>query len=143
MVAKLCQNCAASSWVFQNGWICSGHISYRQSHILKFITFILSTIIDYALWICNIYKCLIVENYISHDKYYFKHKQVIYTTKMNCICTCFINGKTTWLIFTKFGTHIPDIGMIVSVRQWPRRLGFNPRSSHTNDSKNGAWYLLA
>ena len=22
--------------------------------------------------------------------------------------------------------------------EWPRRLGFNPRSSHTKDSKNGA-----
>ena len=24
-----------------------------------------------------------------------------------------------------------------SVRQWPGRSGFNPRSSHTKDSKNG------
>ena len=28
-------------------------------------------------------------------------------------------------------------------RQWPGRLGFNPRSSHTKDSKNGTWCLLA
>ena len=25
----------------------------------------------------------------------------------------------------------------LSVRQWPGRPGFNPRSSHTKDSKNG------
>ena len=30
-----------------------------------------------------------------------------------------------------------DIGLAVSVRQWPGRPGFNPRSSHTKDSKNG------
>ena len=30
-----------------------------------------------------------------------------------------------------------------SVRQWPGRPGFNPRSSHTKDSKNGTWCLLA
>ena len=33
----------------------------------------------------------------------------------------------------KFG----DIGPAVSVRQWPGRPGFNPRSSHTEDFKNG------
>ena len=27
-----------------------------------------------------------------------------------------------------------------SVRQWPGRAGFNPRSSHTEDSKK--WYLI-
>ena len=30
-----------------------------------------------------------------------------------------------------------------SVRQWPGRSGFNPWSSHTKDSKNGTWCLLA
>ena len=30
-----------------------------------------------------------------------------------------------------------------SVHQWPGRSGFNPRSSHTKDLKNGTWYLLA
>ena len=30
-----------------------------------------------------------------------------------------------------------------SVYQWSWRLGFNPMSSHTKDSKNGTWYLLA
>ena len=30
-----------------------------------------------------------------------------------------------------------------SVRQWSRRPGFNPRSRHTRDFKNGTWYLLA
>ena len=32
---------------------------------------------------------------------------------------------------------------ISSVRQWPGRPGFNPRSSHTKDFKNGTWYHLA
>ena len=31
----------------------------------------------------------------------------------------------------------------LSVLQWPGRLGFNPRSSHTKDFKNGTWCLLA
>ena len=31
----------------------------------------------------------------------------------------------------------------MSVRQWPGRPGFNPRSSHTKDSKSGARYRLA
>ena len=31
----------------------------------------------------------------------------------------------------------------LSVHQWPRRPGFNPRSSHTKISKNGTRYLLA
>ena len=39
--------------------------------------------------------------------------------------------------------YSPDIGLAVSVRQWPGRPGFNPRSSHTKDSKNGTWCLLA
>ena len=30
-----------------------------------------------------------------------------------------------------------------SVRQWPGRPGFNPRSRHAKDFKNGTWYLLA
>ena len=30
-----------------------------------------------------------------------------------------------------------DSGNESSVRQWPGRPGFNPRSSHTKDSKNG------
>ena len=30
----------------------------------------------------------------------------------------------------------------LSVRQWPGRPGFNPRSSHTKDSKNGTWCPL-
>ena len=30
-----------------------------------------------------------------------------------------------------------------SVRQWPGRPGFNPRSSHIKDLKNGTWCLLA
>ena len=30
-----------------------------------------------------------------------------------------------------------------SVRQWSGRPGFNPRSSHTKDFKNGTRYLLA
>ena len=29
------------------------------------------------------------------------------------------------------------------VHQWPGRPGFDPRSSHTKDSKNGTWCLLA
>ena len=29
------------------------------------------------------------------------------------------------------------------VRKWPGRAGFYPKSSHTKDSKNGTWYLLA
>ena len=33
-------------------------------------------------------------------------------------------------------TYFTYIGM--SVRQWPGRLGINPRSSHTKDSKNVA-----
>ena len=33
------------------------------------------------------------------------------------VCVCGCNGR--------------------SVRQWPVRPGFNPRSSHTKDSKNG------
>ena len=33
--------------------------------------------------------------------------------------------------------------MMVSVHQWVRRPGFNPRSSHTKDSKNGTLCLLA
>ena len=35
------------------------------------------------------------------------------------------------------------IGLVGSVRQWLKRSGFNPRSSHTKDFKNGTWYLLA
>ena len=31
----------------------------------------------------------------------------------------------------------------ISVRQWSGRPGFNPRSDHTKDFKNGTWYLLA
>ena len=30
-----------------------------------------------------------------------------------------------------------------NARRWSRTLGFNPRSSHTKDFKNGTWYLLA
>ena len=30
-----------------------------------------------------------------------------------------------------------------SVHQWSGRPGFNSRLSHTKDSKNGTWYLLA
>ena len=30
-----------------------------------------------------------------------------------------------------------DIGPAVRVLQWPGRPGFNPRSSHTKDFKNG------
>ena len=30
-----------------------------------------------------------------------------------------------------------------SVGQWTGRPGFNPRSRHTKDFKNGTWYLLA
>ena len=30
-----------------------------------------------------------------------------------------------------------------SVRQWSGKPGFNPRSHHTKDFKNGTWYLLA
>ena len=30
-----------------------------------------------------------------------------------------------------------------SVRQWSGRPGFNPRSRHTKDFKNGTWYLFA
>ena len=37
-------------------------------------------------------------------------------------------------------SHHAGIGLAVSVRQWPRRPGFNPRSSHTKDSKK--WYLM-
>ena len=30
----------------------------------------------------------------------------------------------------------------LSIRQWSGRPGFNPRSHHTKDFKNGTWYLL-
>ena len=30
----------------------------------------------------------------------------------------------------------------ISVRQWSGRPGFNFRSCHTKDFKNGTWYLL-
>ena len=35
------------------------------------------------------------------------------------------------------------VGLMSSVCQWSGRLGFNHRSSHIKDSKNGTWYLLA
>ena len=35
------------------------------------------------------------------------------------------------------------VGQVGSVHQWPGRLGFNPWSSHTKDSKNDTCYLLA
>ena len=34
------------------------------------------------------------------------------------------------------------IGLVGSVCQWSGRPGFNPRSHHTKDFKNGTWYLL-
>ena len=46
-----------------------------------------------------------------------------------------------WQIFFVF--TIFSFGPAVSVRQWPGRPGFNPRSSHTKDFKNGTWYHLA
>ena len=33
--------------------------------------------------------------------------------------------------------------LFLRVRQWSGRPGFNPKSSHTNDSKNGTWCFLA
>ena len=42
---------------------------------------------------------------------------------------------STNLAITLYNTgHCPNE---LSVHQWSRRLGFNPRSSHTKDSKNG------
>ena len=47
--------------------------------------------------------------------------------KINCkICACkFIIEIVVYSLF----------GLIGSIRQWPGRPGFNPRSSHTKDSK--------
>ena len=43
-----------------------------------------------------------------------------------------------WVFEFYWSTFLqPNIGIIVSVRQWPGRSGFNPRSSHTKGSKNG------
>ena len=39
-------------------------------------------------------------------------------------------------------SYLP-IGIMVSVCQWSGRPGFNPRSSHTKDSKNGTLCFLA
>ena len=49
------------------------------------------------------------------------------------------NPLQCWLRSLCANTH----GKGMSVRQWPWRPGFNPRSSHTKDSKNGTWCLLA
>ena len=38
--------------------------------------------------------------------------------------------RLTWIVFVIEG-------------RWPGRPGFNPRSSHTKDFKNGTWYHLA
>ena len=48
-----------------------------------------------------------------------------------------------WLTVACCYFNIYDIGIIVSVRQYPRRPGFSPRLSHTKDSKNDTWCLLA
>ena len=39
-------------------------------------------------------------------------------------------------------TNSPWSGSGYSVPQWSGRPGFNPRSRHTKDYKNGTWYLL-
>ena len=43
--------------------------------------------------------------------------------------------NNTWLHLIVYGSR--------HIRQWPGRPGFNPRSRHTKDSKNGISYLLA
>ena len=68
-------------------------------------------------------------------------------------CTCYLQGAfpilTAWprSIYYRSNTYrtlfLPAIGLMSSVRQWSRRPGFNPGSSHTNDSKNATWCRLA
>ena len=75
----------------------------------------------------------------------------------NCCCSCSFEPeiiKIGWSSHNMYSNNIlnflvttsivPDIGLAVRVfAKWPGRPGFNPRSSHTKDSKNGTWCLLA
>ena len=52
------------------------------------------------------------------------------------------NGLQGWI--STVYSNFEFLGLVVSVCQWPRRPGFNPRSSYTKDPpQNGTWCLLA
>ena len=57
---------------------------------------------------------------------------------ISCFRTLYIKQKVFFSQTVSVTKNMPK-----SVRQWPGRPGFNPRSSHTKDFKNGTWYHLA
>ena len=89
--------------------------------------------------------CSFLLNSVPHPfslkKLFFCKKKflALYTVDKR-LCLVFGEEKIidSWsflFLLTHIGLNLPDDGE--SVRQWPGRPGFNPRSSHTKDSKNG------
>ena len=92
--------------------------------------------------------------------YSFKYNTVsthleLYTMLISCICIyqiCLVHyhkywvpseDKTYYLIVIVWETSLL-IALVSRVfANGPGNLGFNPRSCHTKDFKNGTWYLLA
>ena len=70
------------------------------------------------------------------------HQTLQYSNSVN-------KNEITWMylrgVIIFVGQHIHlyrCTGIIVNIRQWSGRSGFNPRSSHTKDLKNGTWCRL-
>ena len=62
--------------------------------------------------------------------------------RLKYLCSCFF-FYFCFLVIILFVLILSALLLPQSVRQWPGRPGFNPRSSHTKDFKNGTWYHLA
>ena len=63
---------------------------------------------------------------------------------LDSVVTLLCSAITVWDISTSVSySYASFVCENKGVCQWPGRPGFNPRSSHTKDFKNGTWYHLA
>ena len=81
----------------------------------------------YTLYIQYVY------NIYTHHIYIYIY---IYICVCLCVCVCVCVCVRVCFTYHIHYVYIVCMLSIYSVRQWPKRSVFSPRSSHTNDSNN-------
>ena len=127
--SRVYSNCCCSCW-FEAEILMIGHSSHKMysNNILNFQES--TTILNACTKKCgNLLNAPCIFIYIWIYRQYSNHE---YEQEKLYV-------KILYIYIYIYNKYILDI----YVRQLPGRPGFNPRSSHTKDSKNGTWCLLA
>ena len=80
---------------------------------------------------------------VFYQQYRKSQQDIEYKHRIKKLIIYFFFFFFFFFFFNQIPPRESSIGLAVSVRQWPERSGFNLWSSHTKDSKNGTWCLLA